>query len=332
MSYSAVCFGEILLRFNTLGQKRISQLGQFEISTAGAEANVASALSQLGIKTKMVSTIPNNSLGKGVISSLKSFGVDTSLIQKRDGRLGQYFHENGAVKRPFRLEHDIDNTAFSRTPATSYNWRKILSNASLLHISGTTAAVSPSAETSVKSAMNTARSINIETSFDSGFKDALWQKSPRADSDTLEYLLSQSTIAFINKRDLELIFKEEFISLEKAAHKAFSEFPQLHTIACIGCTQHSTVKQTLTSELFRRDEKWASPPQKLTGIIDNIGGGDAFAAGILFGIAKVLPAQAIIDFATATSVIKHSTPGDALISDQDEVIEMISSSNFDIIR
>jgi len=281
----------------------------------------------------MVSTLVDNPLGRGILSQLSGSSVDTSNISlTKEGRIGQYFLESGAVKRPSRIVYDRSDSAFALASSSSYSWESILSGSKILHVSGITPAVGANAANATMQAVDTAFEMDVEVSFDGNYREALWKTWSGDGPQILKNILAKASIAFINERDLGLIFGFSFDSRKDAISCAFDTFPKLHTIACTTRQQTSVVNQTLTGELYTRAGKWTSSSHDLVNVVDRIGGGDAFAAGLLTALLEKQSPQHAINFATAASVIKHSILGDALITTREEVLEAMSAENFDVKR
>jgi 2-dehydro-3-deoxygluconokinase len=228
--------------------------------------------------------------------------------------------------------YDRAGSAFSLAPPSNYEWTRVLQGADILHVSGITPAVGPNAANATLQAVEIAAELGVEVSFDGNYREALWKVWSGDGPQILKDILSKASIAFVNERDLGLIFSTTFESRVDAINRAFDTFPRLHTISCTSRQQTSVVNQTLTGELYTRSGNWTSASHNLVNVVDRIGGGDAFAAGLLAALLQKQPPQHAIDFATAASVIKHSIPGDALQTTYNEVVEAMDSHSFDVKR
>lgn len=332
MTGTVVCFGELLLRMGPPGHQRLETAQTLEVQVGGAEANVASAMAQLGYSAQMVSVVPDSALGEKAVSTMRSRGVDCQNVSRAPGRLGLYFLETGAVQRPSTIHYDRTFSAFSQTEPDQYSWPQILDGATFLHLSGITPAVSANCAEAAWDAVVEAKRRDVKVSFDGNYRRALWENWSGDGPQFLHRLIEHSNIAFINEKDLGLIFRKNFGSRREAVSHAFEAFPALDIIAATRRSQISVTTQTLQGELYRRDGVWASEQQELIGVVDRIGGGDAFSAGVLSGVLDGIDAQRIIDFGTAASVFKHSIPGDALVGAKNEILQLMESQSLDVKR
>ena len=332
MAGKIVCFGELLLRMGPSGHQRLESASTLDLHVGGAEANVASALSRFGVQTYMVSAVPNNAFGDKAVAELKHRGIDCRFVKQGPGRLGLYFLETGAVQRPSSILYDRAHSTFSQVEPDQYDWDAILDGADLLHLSGITPAVSAKCAEAAWDAVAEAARRGVRVSFDGNYRRALWEEWSGDGPQILRRLIELSSIAFINEKDLGLIFQTKFASRQTAIDFAFETFPNLETIAATRRTQTSVTVQTLQGELYQRGQVWTSGQQEMVGVVDRIGGGDAFAAGVLSGLLNGDEPQAVIDFATAASVFKHSIPGDSLIATKDEILNLMDQDNLDVKR
>ena len=332
MTGRVICFGELLLRYTAPGNERLMQSPRFDVHFGGAEANVGVSLARFGHDIAMVSALPDNPFGEAMLRALKAQGVGTAAILSAPGRMGIYFLETGAVRRPSRIVYDRAGSVFAQTPATAYDWPALLDGAGWLHMSGITPAVGPEPSKAAQDAVRAARDAGMKVAFDGNYREALWAAWGGNGPDVLRDILSHADTAFINERDVALILGSEFSTREAAVARAFAEFPSLSTIACTTRAQDSVSNQTLTGELYTRDGMWDSRPHEMANVIDRIGGGDAFAAGVLHGAIEGYEPQRTIEFATAASVIKHSIPGDWNLTTVGEVEEAMNENGLDVRR
>lgn len=327
-----ICFGELLLRFTSPGHERLMQSPRFDVHFGGAEANVGVALSGFGHDVRMVSALPDNPFGNAMLDALRSRGVNTAGIKTGSGRMGLYFLETGAVRRPSRIVYDRAHSVFAETPASAYNWTRLLGGADWLHLSGITPAVGPEPAKAAREAVRAARAAGVKVAFDANYRQALWEAWGGDGPGVLLDILSHTDTAFINERDIALILGETLSSRKDAIERAFAAFPALSLIACTTRTQASVETQTLTGEAYTREGVWTSRSFEMANVVDRIGAGDAFAAGVLHGLIQGDDPQRIVDFAAAASVIKHSIPGDWLRATIGEVEEAMTEDGLDVRR
>ena len=236
------------------------------------------------------------------------------------------------MQRPSSILYDRADSTFSQIEPEQYDWNAILDGAEMLHISGITPAVSAKCAQAASDAVAMAAQRGIQVCFDGNYRRALWEEWSGDGPAVLRRLIEQSNTAFINEKDLGLIFQTEFETRQQAIDFAFEAFPNLSTVAATRRAQSSVTVQTLSGELYQRGRVWRSRQHQMDGVIDRIGGGDAFAAGVLSGLLSADDQQSIVDFATTASVLKHSIPGDGLVGTKKEIIQLMEQDNLDVKR
>ena len=318
MSGLVVCFGELLLRLAAPGRERLLQTPRLDVFYGGAEANVAVSLARFGHPTSVVSVLPDNALASAALGELRRWKVDTSRVVHGPGRMGLYFLETGAGHRPSDILYDREHTAFATAAPDAVDWPGALSGARRLHVSGASAAVSAPAAQAVIRAAEAARAAGVPVSVDCNYRQKLWQAWGGDAPAVLRRLLATADVVFGDHRDFALALGREVASREAGAEAAFSTFPDLRWIASTAREQHSVDHHALSGFLFTRGGAWTTPSYDVNPIVDRIGGGDAYAAGILHGLLSGLDGQATVDFAIAAACLKHSVPGDFnLVSAED---------------
>ena len=333
-----MCFGELLLRLSAPGKQLLLQTGGLDVHVGGAEANVAVSLSRLGHRTAMASSIPDNALGHACISELRRHGVDTSAIQMGAGRMGLYFLTHGAGQRPAEVLYDRANSAFALAPATTHDWNTLLRDTQWLHVSGITPAVSAEGAAAALRAMQTARAMNVNVSFDCNFRARLWGTRSSEAPRVLSELCQHADLIFGDDRDLAFMLgfnAGDVTPVErrrKAAAAAFESFRSLQWITYTERTRHSVDTQQLAGTLHTKDEVFTTRPYPLHGIVDRIGAGDAFAAGILHGLITGMKPQATVEFATAAGCLKHTIPGDFNLLGVSDIELFLSEVQTDVRR
>jgi len=335
-----VCFGELLLRLGAPGNELLMQSPQLQVHVGGAEANVGVSLSRFGHEVAMVSTVAGNALGAHVLGELRRHGVDTrSVRQDRYGRMGLYFLTTGAVQRASEVVYDRADSAFARSTAADYDWPVLLQGAQWLHLSGVSPALGPDVAQATLAAARAARALGVRVSFDGNFRPKLWQRWGGDAQAILHELFAQADIVFADYRDIEVILGQRFeqadvvAKVEAAAAAAFAAFPQLQWMACTQRQALSVDHHALGALLLGRDGTRAQAPvRQLQGIVDRIGGGDAFAAGILHGILSGFDADATVRFGLAAGGLKHSIPGDFNPVSEADVLALVGEERFDVRR
>lgn len=317
MSASILCFGELLLRLSAPGQERLLQTPRLDVHIGGAEANVGAALAQFGHAVAMLGTVADNPLGQAALAELRRLGMDTSRMRRADGRMGLYFFEQGAIRRASEVVYDRAHSAFAQASAGDYDWPGLLAGAGRLHLSGVTPALGAECARTAIEAAETAVAQAVPVSFDGNFRGKLWQAWGGDAPALLKPLMASADVMFANHRDIALVLRERFEGLapraafRAAAEAAFTVFPRLQYFAATQRLSGGVQQQELGALMALRDGRLIeSAPYLLEGIVDRIGGGDAFAAGLLHGLHSGMDAQAALDFALASGAFKHTVPGD----------------------
>jgi len=312
----AVCFGELLLRFTAPGRELLLQSGRLEVCVGGAEANVAVALACLDDSSTMVSNVPDGPLGEAAVRHLRAYSVDASAVARTPGRMGLYFVSPASGVRPASITYDREHSSFAA--AKDYDWDRLLEGADLLHLSGVTPAVSEAAAEAALAAAKAAKAKGVQVSFDGNYRAQLWNKRNCDPKPILSELVSASNILFGNHRDISLLLGHEFSGdgedrRREAALAAFATFPNLETIAStarhvVDCDHHR-----LSARMDARDETFQTQEVQLTGIVDRIGAGDAFAAGVLHGLFSNKGEEMAVQYGLALACLKHGLPGDSCL-------------------
>jgi 2-dehydro-3-deoxygluconokinase len=338
MTGNVVCLGEVLLRLSAPGKELLLQSARLECHIGGAEANVAVGLSKLGHRTAMVSVLPNNGLGQAAAAELRRHGVGTESIQWRDGRMGLYFLTHGAGPRPAEVLYDRAGSAFAAAPADIFNWRDLLKGAAWLHVSGITPAVSEAGAELAFQAMIAARTAGVSISFDCNFRSRLWGDRSPAAPRLLSGLCELATLIFGEQRDIDFMLgttgsgNDLAKRQREAADRAFAAFGNLQWLAHTDRTRTSADVQELSATIHARDRSFTTRTHPLLGIVDRIGAGDAFAAGVLHGLIEGLPLPSTADYGVAAACLKHTIPGDFNLVGPGDVDLFLSDARTDVRR
>ncbi len=319
-----VCFGEVLLRLAAPGRELLLQSGRLDVHVGGAEANVAAALACLGYDTAMVGALPDNALGRAARAFLRAHGVDTGGVRDVRGRMGLYFLAPGAGLRAAEVIYDRDGSAFVEACAKGFDWPRLLEGAGLLHLSGITPALGPHAAAAALTAAETANAMGIPVAFDGNYRAQLWaawDSDPRA---ILTRLVATADILFGNYRDIALLLDTTFSGdgaerRRAAAEAALAHFTRLKLIASTARHVDDAERHHISARIDTRTDSVQTEAIAVTGIVDRIGGGDAFAAGILHGLIGGAPLEDVVHDALALACLKHSLPGDAALFRQADI-------------
>jgi para-nitrobenzyl esterase len=310
-----VCFGELLLRLSPPGQQLLVQADAIELAVGGAEANVAAGLASLGHDVRFAGLVADNALGDRALGALRSAGVDTAFLARAPGRMGLYFMECGAGLRPSAITYDRAGSAFANAAPSAIDFAGALAGARLLHCGGITPALGQGGVALARAAQDAALAAGVPICFDGNYRTQLWDAwdgDPRA---ILTGLVRDATILIGNHRDISLLLGKSFSGdgpdrRREAAEAAFAVFPRLQLIA-------STARHLVTADHHRisaRVDSRAGAHQTdeidVTGIVDRIGTGDAFAAGVLHGWLEGGDEARMADDGLALAALKHSLAGD----------------------
>ncbi len=316
MAGKIVCFGEVLLRLAAPGRELLLQSGRLDVHVGGAEANVAVALARLGHATAMASRVPDNALGEAAAGALRRHDVDTAGVKTGPGRMGLYFLSPGAGLRPSDIVYDREGSAFALAGPAAFDWDVLLDGAALLHLSGITPALGPRSAEAAKAAAGAAKAKGVPVSFDGNYRAQLWSRWDSDPAAILNELVGQADILFGNHRDISLLLGRDFGGegperRREAAQAAFAAFPQLRLIASTARHVEDADTHRIAARLDWPDGAAQTDEVVIAGIVDRIGAGDAFAAGVLHGMLGGRDRDWMVQAGLALTCLKHSLPGDA---------------------
>jgi len=333
-----VCFGEVLIRLSAPGHELLLQSPQLKVCFGGAEANVAVSLARLGHDARMVSVLPDNPLGRAAVEELRKHGVGVAGVRTGPGRMGLYFLAPGAVKRASEVLYDRAHSAFAEAAADLIDWDAALEGADAFHLSGVTAAVGPRAAEAALRAAKAARRRGLSVSFDCNYRPKLWDAWKGDAPAILKELVGQADTVFGDHRDIAMLLGGRFDQPDPeargraAADAAFESFPNLERLVHTTRTQHSVEHHDLTGHLYGPNESWRTQTFPLWPIVDRIGGGDAFAAGVLHGLYGGAGEQAALDFGLAAACLKHTIPGDFNLAGETDIRALLDAGGLDVRR
>ena len=315
-----VTFGEIMLRLAPPGFERFLQSPQFVATFGGAEANVAVALSAFGVPAAFVTVLPAHAITDAALAELRRFGVDTSQIIRANGRLGVYYLEAGANQRPSRIVYDRDHSAMALAKPGDISWQAVFEGASWFHITGITPALSaPAADLALES-VRTAHDAGLTVSCDLNYRKNLWRWG-KAAREVMPELVKLTDFLIANEEDVQVALgleaqvdvqsgKLDRGQYEKLAGRVLSAYPNLRAIAITLRESRSASHNGWSACLHDGKQFLTSRRYEITHIVDRVGAGDCFAAGLIYGMLTGLARQETLEFAVAASCLKHSIPGD----------------------
>lgn len=332
-----VCFGELLVRLGSADGEQLLQSSSLAVHFGGAEANVAVSLARFGHDAAMISVVPPNALGAAAIAELRRHGVSTAGIVEAPGRMGLYFLTPGAVSRPSAVLYDRTGSSFALAASTTIDWSSALRGARWLHVSGIASALGERAAAANQRAADAAVALGVAVSFDGNYREQLWAASGGDARQLLRGMLAMAEIAFVDDRDIGLVLGTELEGdalgrRRAAAAAAFAAFPRLTTICSTIRDVDSVQRQRLGGAMFTRTREHLSQTLSLDGIVDRVGAGDAFTAGILHGRIAGLDDQATLELGVAAAALKHSIRGDFNLVSLRDVEQLVGAKGTDIRR
>ncbi|MCC6342540.1 MAG: sugar kinase [Bryobacterales bacterium] len=325
-----VSFGEIMLRLAPPGFERFLQSPQFVATFGGGEANVAVALGGFGYPARYVTVLPpNNPISDAFIGEMRRFGVDTSHIVRGKGRFGIYFVEPGANQRPSKVVYDREYSSISLAKPGDIDWNKAFAGAGWFHVTGITPAISQSSAELALEAARAAHNLGLTISCDLNFRKNLWKWGKKA-HEVMPELFALASVGIANEEDCQMTLGIEAGvdvhsgKLEREQYRILSDkvlaaYPNLKALAITLRESKSASHNGWSACLNNRAGFLLSRHYEITHIVDRVGGGDCFAAGLIYGMLTQPDHQAALEFAVAASCLKHSIPGDFNRFTADEV-------------
>ena len=332
-----LAFGELLMRIATPREKPGFEPKQLYSSFCGAEANIAAGLSGLGHRAHFVSIVPDNPLGAAAENCLQAAGLGTNMSRTPDGRLGLLFLEPGASARASRITYDRAGSAFAHCEKRDFAWRDLLVGCDWLITSGITAALGNGPLGALQAAIATAKDMDIKVAFDCNFRPTLWRGRENEAASVLRELSLSADLLLAGRRAIGLITGEAYDQgddnqqFEAAAQKMFALSPQIQHVAATRREVLSSDRHRMTALLASRAATAVSDTADIEGIVDRVGTGDAFAAGILHGLCLSHSLEDTADFALACSRWAHSVEGDFMRATLDD-IEHLRTNQSDVRR
>ena len=327
-------FGEIMLKLSPQSYQRIMQSQVMNVEYAGSEANVAVSLSNYGIETMFVSKLPKNELGKSAVNRLRQFGVDVSHIIRGGERIGIYFVEKGASQRSSMVIYDRTHSALAEAKKSDFDWHRVFQNVAWFHFSGITPALSDSLEEICINACRIAKEMGITVSCDLNYRKKLWSKEKA--NLVMTELCKYVDVCIANEEDAADVFGIE------AEHSIVNTgILDIHAYANVASQLQSRfgfklVAITLRESLSANDNNWSAilyDGEKIYNsrkfgihVVDRIGGGDSFDAGLIYSCLQGYDRQKALDFAVAASCLKQTIEGDFNLVSLTEVENLMRST------
>ncbi|NLL76130.1 MAG: sugar kinase [Clostridiales bacterium] len=327
MSKKTVTFGEIMLRLAPEGYYRFVQTQSYGATYGGGEANVAVSLANYGLDSAFVTKLPAHEIGQAAINSLRQFGVDTSKIVRGGERVGIYFLEKGASQRPSKVIYDRAGSSIAEAAREDFDWDKIFEGADWFHFTGITPALGDNVTDICLEACEKAKEKGITVSCDLNYRNKLWSKEKAGE--VMGELCQYVDVCIANEEDAGDVFgikaPDTDVTAGRVSHEGYKEVAK----RLADRFGFKKVAITLRESLSANDNNWAGmlysngeyyfSKKYSMHIVDRVGGGDSFGAGLIYACLEDMSAQEIIEFAVAASCLKHSIEGDFNLVSVEEV-------------
>ena len=318
-----VTFGEIMVRLGAPGYLKLIQANQFDVSYAGAEANVAVSLANYGIETDYITCLPDNPIAERCIMDLRGHKVGVDHIQRTGKRMGILYLETGSNARPSKVYYDREDSSIATVVPGSIDWKEILKDATWFHWTGITPALSANAAAECLKAIKTANELGVTVSCDINFRGNLWKYGKTA-AEVMPEMVAGSDIILGNEEDCEKVFgikpkgfdaaktngnvdQSSFLSV---CQQMMERFPRCKKMVVTLRGAINANHNTWGGVLYNGKELIESRRYDITDIVDRVGGGDSFMGGLIFGLLHYKDDRWALEFATAASCLKHTLKGD----------------------
>jgi len=331
-----VTFGEIMLRLAPPGYKRFSQTYSFDVVYGGGESNVAVSLANYGMDSTFVSRIPENDIGECAIMELRKRNVDTTHIVRGGERLGIYFLETGAVSRGSKVVYDRAHSGMDTIQAGMINWETILKDADWFHWTGITPALSQGAADACLEAIKMANKFGVTVSTDLNYRKKLW-KYGKKPNEVMPALVEGCDVILGNEEDAEKHFglhpdgadvihgggEVDADSYQVVLKQLMTMFPRAKKVITTLRGSISASHNSWSGVLWDGNTLFKAPTYQITDIVDRVGGGDSFMAGLIYGLLNYENDQDALNYAVAASCLKHTIKGDSNLVTVDEVEKLM---------
>jgi 2-dehydro-3-deoxygluconokinase len=322
-----VTFGEIMLRLAPLGYARFVQSKEFEVVYGGGEANVAVSLANFGKDTDFVTKLPKHEIGQAAVNELRRFGVNTRNITRGGDRVGIYFCEKGAAQRPSKIIYDRANSSIAQAKMEDFNWQEIFDGAEWFHFTGITPAISDSCAEICMEAVKAAKEAGVMISVDLNYRKKLW--STEKAGKVMGELIKYCDVVIANEEDAEKVFgiKADATDVtggklnEEGYKNVAKELVDRFKLSCVAITlreSYSASDNGWSAMLYDGKDYYKSKKYDVH-IVDRVGGGDSFGAGLIYGLTSRMDTQSALEFAVAASCLKHTVEGDFNAASIEEV-------------
>lgn len=328
-----VLFGELMMRLSTKRHERLIQSREFDVLYSGAEANLGVALAGYGVGSYIVSSVPDNAVGEACLNYLRQFQVDLTHVKKKGERLGIYFVETGAAQRPSTFLYNRKGSSITELRSGDIDWNAVFKDKHWFHFTGITPALSDSVAELTKEAVTAASQRGLIVSCDLNFRRKLWSKEKART--VLTDLMQGVTMLFTNEEEAATIFgvaaRNTNLNKGKVDRHGYEDVAaQLHqkfNLKYVSISLRESISATSngwSGMVFDGNKYYTSRKYHIDYIVDRVGGGDAFSAGIIYGLLTQQDLQQSVEFAAAASCLKHTIHGDFNLVSFDEILALMN--------
>jgi 2-dehydro-3-deoxygluconokinase len=330
-----VVFGELMMRLSTPRFERLVQARQFDVIYSGAEANLAVDLAGLGIDSYLVSSVPDNPVGQACLYYMRQFGVNLDHVKKNGHRLGIYFVETGAAQRPSTFLYNRKGSSITELCPGDFDWDQIFEGKHWFHFTGITPALAESVAQITKEACQAARRKGLTVSCDLNFRRKLW--SPEKAREVMTELMEDVDILFTNEEEAETVFGIAARGCNVQAGKisehgyedVATQLARIFHLKYVSISLRGSLSATAndwSGMLYDGKNFYNSRKYRIDYIVDRVGGGDAYSAGIIYGLLTGQDLQETVEFAAAAGCLKHTIHGDFNLVSFDEVLALMGGA------
>jgi len=329
---SVATYGEKMLRQKSPGQERLFQTPFFEATFGGSEGNVAVALARLGLPARFITILPDNQIGKECLRELRFHGVDVAAIRFKKGRMGIYFFENGANQRPSNVIYDREHSALWNISPGDIDWQEALKGQTWFHVSGITPALSKNCADETIKAARTATELGLTVSFDLNYRAKLWNYGVEARV-VMSEIAQYAGVLIGNEEDYQKSLGIEGPSAvggtidieayQAMCERALQRYPKARIAAVTLRESVSADCNDWSAMVVVRGQRFVSRKYHIADIVDRVGAGDSFSAGLIYGLYTQKDIGAALEYAVALSCLKHSISGDFALIERGEVEKLL---------
>jgi 2-dehydro-3-deoxygluconokinase len=332
----AVLFGELMMRLSTKRYERIIQAREFDVLYSGAEANLGVSLAAFGIESFIVSSVPDNSVGEACLAYMRQYKLNLDYIKRNGFRLGIYFVETGAAQRPSTFLYNRKGSSITELKPDDFDWEAIFRDKHWFHFTGITPALADSVAEITLEACKKAKHHGLKVSCDLNFRSKLWPKEKARD--VMGSLMEYVDVLFTNEEEAAKVFgiaaqdsnvhlaKLNLHGYEDVAAQLYEKF-KLKYVSISLRTSRSATDNDWSGMLYDGTKTYTSKTYHIDYMVDRIGGGDAYSAGIIYGLLTGQNLQDTVDFATAAGCLKHSIHGDFNLTSFDEIQALVDGDS-----